>query len=120
MTLDKHGLWLAVPQVFLEAGLGLVLFGPSWLEQWFLAVLRISSHSPSCQRWSDRASPALAAWRGGSVVGEGLICTGTWRRNASGVLDPSTLGLGRGATLLFSACTLTRVAVVENFPRVFL
>lgn len=54
------------------------------------------------------------------MVGEGLICTGTWRRNASDVLDPSTLGLGRDATCLLPACTLTRVAVVEDSPRVFL
>lgn len=45
---------------------------------------------------------------------------GTLRRNASGVLGTNTSGLGRDATRLFLVCTLTRVTVLEKFPRVFL
>lgn len=67
-----------------------------------------------------RGSPCPRCLERGFAVGGRLICTGTWRRNASGVLDPSTSGWGRGAAHLFPACALRRVAVVENFPRVFL
>lgn len=104
---------LAVPQV--RGWLGVVFFGPSWLEQWLLAVLRISSPSPSCLRWSGRAPPVLAAWRGDLWWEKGTL-----RRNASGVLGTNTSGLGRDATRLFLVCTLTRVTVLEKFPRVFL
>lgn len=64
--------------------------------------------------------PCPCCLEGGFVVGEGLICTGTLRRNASGVLGTNTSGLGRDATRLFLVCTLTRVTVLEKFPRVFL
>lgn len=67
-----------------------------------------------------QGSPCSHCLEGGFVVGKELIYTGTWRRNARRVLDPSRSGLGRGATHLFPACTLTRVAVVEDSPRFFL
>lgn len=111
---------LAVPQVFLGAGFGLVFWTPA--------------------AWSNGSSlysgsPVLLPPAGGGLAGlplpllpRGGICCGRradlhWhmeKKCQHAVLDPSASGLGRGATHLFPACALTRVAVVENFPKVFL